>query len=116
KNLKKSMKSIRILYGSRVAASSWLVLLCVFMASANAQTGGTVTGIVRDYNTQPIVGASVRLATPTDTLQASTDNEGRYSFNNVRARAFTLIITSLGYDTTRREQAFAEGSNTLNVP
>lgn len=110
------MKSIRILYGSRVAASSWLVLLCVFMASANAQTGGTVTGIVRDYNTQPIVGASVRLATPTDTLQASTDNEGRYSFNNVRARAFTLIITSLGYDTTRREQAFAEGSNTLNVP
>jgi len=110
------MKSIRALYGSLVAAFPWLVLLCFSTTSAHAQTSGTVTGVVRDYNTQPVVGASVRLAGPTDTLQTSTDNQGRYSFNNVRARAFTLIITSLGYDTTRREQAFAEGSNALNVP
>ncbi len=110
------MKSIRALYGSLVATFSWLLLLCFFVAGAHAQTSGTVSGIVRDYNTQPVAGASVRLAGLSDTLQTSTDNQGRYSFNNVRARQFTLIITSLGYDTTRRELAFAEGADNLNVP
>lgn len=111
------MNSHGAFYMPLVAAATLLISLLGFSApEASAQTSGTVSGTVRDYDTQPVVGASVRLAAAQDTLQTSTDREGRFSFNNVRARQFTLIVTSLGYDTTRRDAAFAEGAETLSVP
>lgn len=99
-----------------VLFSLYIGLLVVSATGVHAQTAGSVAGAVRDYNIQPVAGASVRLATTRDTLQTSTDNEGRFTFASVRARQFTLIITSLGYDTTRREVAFEEGVETVSVP
>lgn len=111
------MKSNGTLYTPVVTLVTLLAFLLGFsVLGVYAQTAGTVSGTVRDYDTEPVIGASVRLATAQDTIQTSTDNQGRYSFTNVRAQQFSLIVTSLGYDTTRRDVAFAEGSETLSVP
>src|ERR1700679_2418319 len=73
-----------------------LVLLSI--SFSHAQGGKEVTGIITDTAkvTQP--GSSVRIVSDLgDSLSATTDMNGKFTFNNIKGTKITLYISSLGF-------------------
>jgi len=96
------------------------ILFAVFVFSnfdspLMAQTGKTVSGVLRDSTGLSVIAASVKLTSPQDTLQISSDVDGNFSFKNVKADDFKLLITSLGFQPLSKNFSF-EGKNQLNIP
>jgi hypothetical protein len=79
------------------------VLLIVFIADAQTYS---VTGTVLEGPTKkPLVGATVRLMSTTDSLFRSStvsDSSGSFSFTNLNKDSFVLSISSVGFNTITR--------------
>ncbi len=61
-----------------------------------AQNKGTVTGVVKDKNTQEtLIGATVILEGTT--LGAQTDVEGKFKITNIPPQSYNLVIQYVGY-------------------
>ena len=56
-----------------------------------------IFGIVQDSINESVIGASVTLFSVKDTLKTRTDNEGIFSFNNVKSSVFTIKVEALGF-------------------
>jgi len=80
------------------------------------QTGRVVSGMLRDTESRPISGASVRLMTDTDTMATSSSNAGFYTFENVKATKFKIRVSSLGFAAFEKEVDFPEGQKEIQVP
>src|SRR5690606_15517862 len=78
-----------------------------------SQTNKRIQGTLNDRYGEPIVGASVKLVSDLDSMQTSTDKEGGFTFNNIKAERFALTVTSLGYDTLQQTYAFQAGTNPM---
>jgi len=78
-----------------------------------SQTNKRIQGTLNDQYGEPIVGASVKLVSDLDSMQTSTDKEGGFTFNNIKAERFALTVTSLGYDTLQQTYAFQAGTNPM---
>ncbi|MBK0381974.1 outer membrane beta-barrel protein [Pedobacter sp. SD-b] len=80
-----------------------LLLLCVFaFQGLKAQTKFEVSGIVKDSTDNPIVGAAINLTSMVDTTNATTNLDGIFVFNNIKASEFVITITALGYQPIKR--------------
>lgn len=67
---------------------------------AQAQNNGTITGTVKDKNTQEaLIGATVMLEGTT--LGAQTDVDGKFKITGIPPKSYNLIIQYLGYQTYR---------------
>ena len=73
------------------------------------QSGRVVSGMLRDTESRPISGASVRLMTATDTIATSSTNAGFYTFENVKATKFKIRVSSLGFSPFEKEVDFPAG-------
>ncbi|WP_448531246.1 carboxypeptidase-like regulatory domain-containing protein, partial [Pseudothermotoga sp.] len=73
----------------------WLSLLISHCAGPIEQPTGSVEGVVRDSDRQPIEGA--RVVVDTTNLQAITDSRGYYQLTSVPAGQRTLIASKSGY-------------------
>ncbi|GAA4803544.1 TonB-dependent receptor [Olivibacter ginsenosidimutans] len=98
-----------------LAALVALILFIGGTTTAIAQTGKTVSGILQDSTGLSVIAASVKLTSPLDTLQASSDTEGHFYFKNVKANEFKLLITSLGFQPLSKNLSF-EGKDQLEIP
>jgi hypothetical protein len=56
-----------------------------------------IFGIVLDSINESVIGASVTLFSVKDTFKTRTDNEGIFSFNNVKSSVFTIKVEALGF-------------------
>lgn len=78
------------------SVSAAFSLVCLFVTSAFAQTGG-LEGAVRDERTgDPIVGANVILVGTT--LGASTDLDGEYKIKGIPAGTYDVRVFYAGYE------------------
>ena len=87
----------RILYCS--------IILFVFSNSLMGQNT-KLKGTVIDSTTSPLVGATVVLLQPIDSVMISfalSDNDGRFSLNNISPGKYYLQITYIGYGNFRQE-------------
>lgn len=95
-------------------------LLCLcFMAmgiTVYGQSGRVVSGMLRDTESRPISGASVRLMTATDTIATSSTNAGFYTFENVKATKFKIRVSSLGFSPFEKEVDFPAGQKEIQIP
>lgn len=93
-------------------------IFCFLMLSASvyAQNGRVVEGMLRDTESRPISGASVRLITAQDTMATSSNNAGFYTFENVKATKFIVQVSSLGFDTYEKEVEFPQEQQEIRVP
>jgi len=66
---------------------------------SSPQVPGTISGTIIDQSGAAVAGAYVKLTREGQTggQDASSDNDGRYSFTSVVPGSFTLVITSPGF-------------------
>ena len=84
---------------TRTLGSLAVLLALIAGPGALAQSVGTIEGIVTDADLgTPVPGVNIRLEGAT--LGASTDVDGRYSFN-APAGDYTLVVSFVGYSTQR---------------
>jgi len=86
-----------------------LLSICISAGIATAQSGRTVTGVVKDDSGKPVADASV--VVKGTTLGTTTDAKGAFSISAVPASAKTLEISSFGFET----QTVSIGSGTVSV-
>lgn len=79
----------------------FFIILVNMNFSLLAQVSGKLTGIVKDVNGEPLVGANVIVEGTT--LGAATDFEGRYTILNIRAGTYTVKFGYIGYKSQRVE-------------
>ena len=93
-------------------------LFFVFTAQVSAYAqAGTITGQVVDAELgEPLVGATVDLTTGTGRVvqEATTNDTGMFRFTGVPQGRYTLIISTLGYE-TRRLERISVGEETFNA-
>src|SRR5437868_9225531 len=102
---------------------SLLLSLAVLLFSSTAWSQGTntgsVAGLVTDQSNAVVPGATVTLTDPsTGTSQtASTNENGRYIFVNVKPGTYNMQISKDGFTTTKVSQISVEvqQSTTLNA-
>jgi tetratricopeptide (TPR) repeat protein len=82
----------------------WWLLVVITLASGNAADGlGSIAGFVRDVDGKPISGATITLTaqqTPTVTMQATSDQQGYYHFNQIPFGDFKVSVALEGYIAT----------------
>lgn len=77
-----------------------LSVIVFLVLTANAFAQGTIRGFVYDEKTgEPVIFTNVFLKGTT--MGSATDVNGFYSITKVPAGSYTLMVTSLGYDTAR---------------
>ena len=102
-------------------SSATLVLVCVVLLGsvAHAQYRGALQGTVTDAQDAVIPGAKVSLIDKETnrTLEATTDESGRYIFNGLAPRPYKMEVTKDGFKKKSLDdiKIIAEQSNALNV-
>src|SRR4030095_7205290 len=90
---------------------SLLAIVFLSFGLSSFSQAPVLSGTLRDAdNKQPIIGATVRIIRPADSLRASdslivvSDKAGKFEFTNIPDTGkFNLVISSLGYELTKQE-------------
>lgn len=84
---------------------TFCLFLLLFASSAVAQTSATLTGRVLDERRSAVTGATVEAAnTATNaTATATTNEDGRYAFSELKPGNYRLTIRQKGFQTTVKE-------------
>ena len=80
-----------------------IFLLCFFITQ-NALAQNRITGQIADTKKQPVTGAIVLLKQVSDSLLTKsgvTDENGRFSLENVTPSIYFLTVSMVGYDNER---------------
>jgi len=75
-------------------------------------TKGLIEGDVQDKGTG-VPGASVTLNP--GGLQATTDSQGKFSYQDVDVGAYSLTVAATGYNTVTRSSVIVVGGSTTNL-
>lgn len=86
-----------------------LLSICVSVGIAMAQSGRTVTGVVKDGNGKPVADASV--VVKGTTVGTTTDSKGLFTLTSVPSSAKTLVVSSINFETAE----VSIGSGTVSV-
>ena len=84
--------------------------------SPDPQMAGTISGMVVDRTGATVVGARVRLTRENQSIEAVSDNDGRFSFVNIGPGAFQLTTSSEGFATHRYSGTLQSGQNCVVAP
>lgn len=80
-----------------------------------AQSGRTVSGVVRDSTGTSVIAATVKLTSPKDSLFTRTDIDGNFTFRNVQSSQFVISVTSLGYRNFNQRFLFKDDTAPLKL-
>lgn len=85
----------------RLAAAAALLYCCVACDPTDKQEYGAIYGVVSDVETaEPLSDAAVVLS-PGGASQM-TGNDGRFEFNELEIRQYTITVQKDGYSTNRK--------------
>lgn len=77
--------------------SCFLLFFVLLILSFNARAQSKVNGTVTDSLKKPVEGVSIQVTTDKDTLRATSDSKGGFSFPKVNNNKFYLVVKALGY-------------------
>ncbi len=101
-----------------VAALALLFSLVCLASTVRAGTTGSLSGTVIDTSTgQPLAGARVSVASPSQTSAVTTDAAGKFSFLSLAPDTYTLSVEKTGYDGSSSSgiSIFADQAQQINV-
>lgn len=95
-------------------------LLLLTSLQAMTQKTKSISGTVKDARNEVLVDASVKLLKPTDSTFAkgeSTNNNGKFQFNNLQDGNYLLVISSVGHKKfTSSQITIDETHHTIVLP
>ena len=105
----------------KIAVLIQLLSILILSGTANAQPAPTTTGTLRgtvvttapDGQSYNVPGASLKLKTPTQTLDAVTDAAGEYQFTNLLPGTDTLKATVQGFKTASKSVTIRAGETSV---
>ncbi len=97
-----------------------LALLVAFLCQATwvlAGTTGSLSGQVTDENGAPIAGAAVKAASASQTITATTDSSGHFTFLSLSPDTYTVSVTKQNYNPVAYPgiTVFADQSQTVTI-
>ncbi|VTP96991.1 carboxypeptidase-like regulatory domain-containing protein [Sphingobacterium daejeonense] len=94
-----------------------LLLTLLNLQDANAQVDlKSVEGVVTDTSGMGLKGASVRLVSQLDTMTTTTNENGFYTFSNVKGKNINLSFSMLGYQIINKSISTSFLINNIFVP
>lgn len=66
-------------------------------SAAAADTNGSIAGQVRDITGRPVAGAIVRVSSPAQVTQTTSDANGRYCFVGLVPETYALLVEKSGF-------------------
>ena len=102
----------------RPLAIASLLGLLLFPATASAQAGGSLSGLVADSTGGILPGVTVEATSPVmieGVIAAFTDSAGRYTIINLRPGTYTLTFTLPGFSTVIREDVLLVGDGAVQI-
>jgi len=94
-----------------------LLLTLLNLQDANAQVDlKSVEGVVTDTSGMGLKGASVRLVSQLDTMTTTTNENGFYTFSNVKGKNINLSFSMLGYQIINKSISTSFLINNVFVP
>ncbi len=92
-----------------------LILSIINSQVAVSQESKSVKGVLQDTTGLSIISATIKLISPLDTMYSTSDVDGNFTFNNIKANRFNIIINSLGYEGINKEFQFGPNQNSLDL-
>ena len=94
-----------------------LALVCATSVRAQTSSSGTVSGEVTDKQGAPIPGVQVEILDPSTKISttSTTNDAGRYQFNNVEPRRYTVTFTKTGFTTNRLAEEDVQVGQVLTI-
>src|SRR5438270_3628835 len=101
----KEGKKVMCKYVIRRSVAAVLLLLLAFVAASAQEFRGSVTGQVTDPNGAAVPGASVVIKNVDTNVEANatTNDDGAYSFQLLQPGKYTLTVTAQGFAPATRE-------------
>ena len=90
-------------------AAVLVAALILFASTADAQSGGTITGRVTDETGGVLPGVTVDLHSGATEMTVVTDDEGAYRLENVPAGAVEITFKLINFAIVRRDLTLAPG-------
>lgn len=87
----------------------------IFTTHVYAQTGRQVNGVVKDSTGAALPRATVKLLTGKDSSVMATNAGGRFTFSSVIVNQFTLVVSSIGYQSVKRRYHLTPGNTTAEL-
>src|SRR5690606_24049194 len=82
--------------------------------TAGSGATGTLTGVVQDTAAVPLFGVTVRAALGGDEASATTDAQGRFSFDGLSPGVWVLAFEKSGFKSLRVDNVLvAAGANSI---
>ncbi len=91
------------------------VALLFYSMQGYAQTGRQVTGLIKDSTGATLPWATVKLFTDKESSVVATNSIGRFTFSSVLVNQFSLMVSSLGYQSVKRHYILASGGTTVEL-
>ena len=104
-----------------IRSKGWLLaLLGVLLVPqfAQAQTSGTIAGVIKDTSGAVLPGATVEASSPAlieKVRSAVTDGTGNYKIVDLRPGVYTVTVTMPGFGSYKREALALSAGVTANV-
>lgn len=96
------------------SVSILLFAACIFFQQVKAQSVGSLTGNVKDYETQePLIGAII--AIEGTNLGATTDLDGNYTIVNIPTKSYNITVSFLGYQALTKYNVVITAGNTGQI-
>ncbi len=87
----------------------FMLLVFILPAMAFSQEKSSISGQVSDETGQTVPGANVIIQGTSKAV--STDVDGGYTFLNLSAGSYTILVTNIGYKSTQKNISVKEGEN-----
>lgn len=97
---------------------SKIFTLCLFVLSISFANAQRISGVVKDEQGKPIIGASVSLFKENTTVVvkiAASDNEGKFAFANIAAGKYFIAVSNIGFKDAK-SAVFEVANNEVAVP
>lgn len=100
----------------RLAAAAALLCGCMACDPTDKQEYGTIYGVVSDVETAETLPNAAVVLSPGGASQM-TGNDGRFEFNELEIRQYTITVQKDGYSTNRKTiNAIVGESVEANIP
>lgn len=91
-----------------------LAIIAFFTTIGQGIAQQTLSGTIKDESNTPVINASVKLVSNTETKATLTNINGFFELKGLNHTSYTLVISSIGYETLEQQLTLTEANQRLS--